>query len=88
MFALRRALWPWQRGTLPTDVLANSRSAGTSPWVRSVDFASNEPSVRCQDDVGLGGSRHFAQFSTARVQPSEIEGFISSWPQVTRGFPA
>ena len=59
------AIFPGHADNQLLDVLVNSRSAGTSPRLRSVGFASHEPSVPCEDSVGLGGSRHFAQCSMA-----------------------
>ena len=56
-----RAIFPGHTNNQSLDVLVNLRSAGTSPRLRSVEFASNEPSVPGEDGVGLGGSRHFAQ---------------------------
>ena len=59
------AIFPGHANNQSLDTLVNSRSAGTSPRLRSVEFASNEPSVPCEDGVGLGGSRDFAQCPTA-----------------------
>ena len=61
----RRAIFPGRADNQSLDVLVNSWSAGTSPRLRSVEFASNEPSVPREDGVGLGGRRPFAQCPTA-----------------------
>jgi hypothetical protein len=47
------------------DVPVNSRSAGDTPRWRSIEFASNEPSVPRQDGVGSTGRRHFSECSVA-----------------------
>ena len=59
------AIFPGHANNQSLDALVNSRSAGTSPRLRSIEFASDEPSVPGEDGVGLGGSRHFAQCPTA-----------------------
>jgi hypothetical protein len=41
--------------------------------LRSVEFASNEPSVPGEDGVGPGGSRHFAQCPTAKTEADFAE---------------
>jgi hypothetical protein len=67
--------------------LVNSRSAGTSPRLRSVEFASNEPSVPGEDGVGLGAPWMALAFATrfgSRFQPHYLRS--SSEPH-GMGFP-
>src|SRR5215470_7351806 len=61
-------IFPGHANNQSLDVLANSRSAGASPGLRSVEFASNEPSVPCEDGVGLSGCGHFAQCPTTESE--------------------
>jgi hypothetical protein len=45
--------------------------------LRSVEFASNEPSVPCEDRVGLGGSRHQLWCSWAAAVSSSVRAQVA-----------